>query len=227
MKADVLLTSPADEVSRQIIGIVRRDALIGYSEYRSILEDLKSLARSIASMSPRRRRRLGRIHRSLLERHPLATGASIEEQLQNYSTFWTGSRASASSTATSSSYSPGTSKASRARKTSSSSTSGSSSPSWIRRSWPCSGSSIMSARTSSNAQWTVPIIPSRRHDRHGRDQPGFRRFGHGRPLPLPDQAGREVRRRRHTEQSRTSRRLQSNGQGHGGHRQARRTPPPS
>jgi len=86
MKADVLMTSPAETISRQIIGIVRHDALIGYSEYRGILEDLKSLARSIASMSPE-----GTGGGSFISTDPfssaipLAAGASIEEQLQNYS----------------------------------------------------------------------------------------------------------------------------------------------
>ena len=85
MKADVLMTSPAEEIARQIIGIVRHDALIGYSEYRGILEDLKSLARSIAAMSPE-----GTGGGSFISTDPfssaipLSTGGSIEEQLQNY-----------------------------------------------------------------------------------------------------------------------------------------------
>jgi len=86
MKGDVLLTSAKEAISRQITGIVRHDTLVGYAEYRSIIEELKSLARSVAGFSPGDFGGGSGIPTDpFSSATSLATGSSIEEQLQNYS----------------------------------------------------------------------------------------------------------------------------------------------
>lgn len=86
MKGEALQTAEKGEVCKQIIGLVRHDALIGYSEYRTILEEMKSLAVSIASQVTIDPGSGSDVPADLFSSSVVnVTGTSIEEQLQNYS----------------------------------------------------------------------------------------------------------------------------------------------
>jgi hypothetical protein len=49
IKNDILRTAPKSEIVRQLNGILRRDAWIGNSDYRSIMTDLIGLARALSA----------------------------------------------------------------------------------------------------------------------------------------------------------------------------------
>ena len=51
MKPDVLDTLPKEKIVSQIVGILRRDALVGSSEYRNAVHDLAGLAKALSSAS--------------------------------------------------------------------------------------------------------------------------------------------------------------------------------
>jgi hypothetical protein len=81
MKKEALQNADREKICKIIIGLVRRDTLIGNSEYRGILEELKSLAKFMAS----------EIKKDLSAKDAffsnsvVVSGVSIEEQLQQYS----------------------------------------------------------------------------------------------------------------------------------------------
>ncbi|MBE0712440.1 MAG: hypothetical protein IH583_08640, partial [Candidatus Aminicenantes bacterium] len=74
MKAEASFSQERSQILKRLVGLVRRDILIGNSEYRSLLEDLKSIARNLA----------GSISGSASSIEGQFSGGSFEEQLQNY-----------------------------------------------------------------------------------------------------------------------------------------------
>ncbi len=86
MKGDILLTAGKEEISRRVTGLVRHDALIGYSEYRAILDEMKPLAQRIASVLEGTSSSDSDFHADpFLNNIVPTTGLSVEGLLQDYS----------------------------------------------------------------------------------------------------------------------------------------------
>jgi len=88
LKSDLLTAASRDRVFEQVLGILRRDILIGNSEYRDILDDLKSLALTMAGSVGLTATNA----QSPMAADMFAAGTvydvstTVEEQLQTYST---------------------------------------------------------------------------------------------------------------------------------------------
>ncbi|OGD21381.1 MAG: hypothetical protein A2Y70_04335, partial [Candidatus Aminicenantes bacterium RBG_13_64_14] len=74
MRAEASFGQERSQILKRLVGLVRRDILIGNSEYRSLLEDLKGIARNLA----------GSISGGASSIEGQFSGGSFEEQLQNY-----------------------------------------------------------------------------------------------------------------------------------------------
>ncbi len=86
MKSKTFELMPKDKVVQQLIEIIRKDALVGSSEYKSIIDEIASVARGMAAA-------LNPSTGGELEETPLddigndfTRGMSIEEQIMMYST---------------------------------------------------------------------------------------------------------------------------------------------
>ncbi len=88
MKSEVFNLVSRERVYDQIMGIIRRDIQIGYSEYRNTLDELKNMARLIASqVAGTSQEGLADIGGEMFSESPsIYEGVSIEEQLQIYLT---------------------------------------------------------------------------------------------------------------------------------------------
>ena len=88
MKSELLGAASRDKVFEQVLGILRRDILIGNSEYRDILDDLKALALAMAGSVGLTATNA----QSPMAADMFAAGTvydvstTVEEQLQTYST---------------------------------------------------------------------------------------------------------------------------------------------
>ncbi|HUT07332.1 MAG TPA: hypothetical protein VMY15_00675 [Candidatus Latescibacteria bacterium] len=74
MRTEASFGQERSQVLKRLVGLVRRDILIGNSEYRSLLEELKGIARNLA----------GSISGGASSIEGQFAGGSFEEQLQNY-----------------------------------------------------------------------------------------------------------------------------------------------
>lgn len=86
MKSKTFELIPKDKVVKQLIEIIRKDALVGSSEYKSIIEDISSVARSIsATLNPTTG---GETEITPLDDSgsDVGRGMSMEEQIMMYST---------------------------------------------------------------------------------------------------------------------------------------------
>jgi hypothetical protein len=86
MKSKTFELIPKDKVVEQLIEIIRKDALVGSSEYKSIIEDISSVARSMsAALNPTTG---GETEITPLDDSgsDVSRGMSIEEQIMMYST---------------------------------------------------------------------------------------------------------------------------------------------
>jgi hypothetical protein len=96
MKNIAFEVTSQDEVANQLIGIVRRDTLMGNSEYRYMLEQMTGLAQSLSSNISQTGRRLVESNQVIEEISMLNTdiissseyeGASLEEQFNLYENY--------------------------------------------------------------------------------------------------------------------------------------------
>jgi hypothetical protein len=84
MKAEASFGQERSQILKRLVGLVRRDILIGNSEYRSLLEDLKAIARGLAASITGGGSASGVVSRDALANEGQFSGGSFEEQLQNY-----------------------------------------------------------------------------------------------------------------------------------------------
>ena len=84
MRTEASFGQERSRVLERLVGLVRRDILIGNSEYRALLEDLKAIARSLAaSFSGGGAAQRGRFRpRDALANEGKFSGGSFEEQLR-------------------------------------------------------------------------------------------------------------------------------------------------
>jgi hypothetical protein len=85
MRAEASFGQERSQILKRLVGLVRHDILIGNSEYRSLLEDLKAIAKSLsASITGSGSASGGAVSRDALANEGKFSGGSFEEQLQNY-----------------------------------------------------------------------------------------------------------------------------------------------
>ncbi len=86
MRAEASFGQERSQILKRLVGLVRRDILIGNSEYRALLEDLKAIARSLAGSFSGSGALSGGgyVPREALANEGKFSGGSFEEQLQNY-----------------------------------------------------------------------------------------------------------------------------------------------
>jgi VWFA-related protein len=86
MKSKTFELMPKDKVIKQLVEIIRKDAMLGSSEYKTIIDDIASVASSLsASLDPSTK---GESEISALDDtgNEMTRGMSMEEQLDMYST---------------------------------------------------------------------------------------------------------------------------------------------
>ncbi len=85
MRAEASFGQERSQTLKRLVGLVRHDILIGNSEYRALLEDLKAIARSLAaSITGGGETSSGNVSRDALANEGKFSGGSFEEQLQNF-----------------------------------------------------------------------------------------------------------------------------------------------
>jgi len=84
MRAEASFGQERSQILKRLVGLVRHDILIGNSEYRALLEDLKAIARSLAASITGGGSPSGNVSRDALANEGKFSGGSFEEQLQNY-----------------------------------------------------------------------------------------------------------------------------------------------
>jgi VWFA-related protein len=84
MRAEASFGQERSQILKRLVGLVRHDILIGNSEYRSLLEDLKAIAKSLAASITGSGSSSGNVSRDALANEGKFSGGSFEEQLQNY-----------------------------------------------------------------------------------------------------------------------------------------------
>jgi VWFA-related protein len=84
MRAEASFGQERSQILKRLVGLVRNDILIGNSEYRSLLEDLKAIAKSLAASITGSGSSSGNVPRDALANEGKFSGGSFEEQLQNY-----------------------------------------------------------------------------------------------------------------------------------------------
>jgi len=84
MRAEASFGQERSQTLKRLVGLVRKDILVGNSEYRSLLEDLKAIAKSLAASITGSGSSSGNVSRDALANEGKFSGGSFEEQLQNY-----------------------------------------------------------------------------------------------------------------------------------------------
>jgi len=85
MKSKTFEMMPKDKVVKQLVGIIRKDAMVGSSEYKSIIDDIAGVASSLsAALNPTTK---GETDITALDDtgSDMTRGMSIEEQIEMYS----------------------------------------------------------------------------------------------------------------------------------------------